>query len=122
VYGFSQPTGANVPKYPVYLLFSPNGSVLMVMYNNGRFVPTTPIYLLVGKRERVAAPAASDDPIQYNWQDMNNLWVSLNPRTGTVTSAEPAGHYDQNVPTGEGPYNFLESREFAREAQNMGGR
>ena len=104
------------PSAPVIILFSPNGEVFIGFYDRIPFVATTPIYLLVGKRERIAAPPPPEDPIQYNWQDMNNLWVSLNPRTGVVTSGEVT-----DDPTIAG-WSLAESRQVVRQAQNMGGR
>jgi len=102
---------------PIIIVFSPNGSVDCIYYNDTRYAVTQPIYLLVGKRERV--PSAQAENGIANWQDLDCLWITLNPQTGTVTSnriAMAAGN------TSGRPQNLLESREFARSAGNMGGR
>jgi Tfp pilus assembly protein FimT len=76
----------------VGILFSPNGSVYGAYYVNGASTyVTTPIFLLVGKRERVGATPIANDPATWsNWQDLTNLWVVINPQTGLVTSGEMA--------------------------------
>ena len=94
---------------PVYIMFSPNGSLERV-YHHGEMHPgIEPIFLLVGKQERVPAGSAEDG--LANWQDTKNLWVTLNPQTGLVTTTE--------VAKGSNPF---ESRGIAREGQSMGGR
>lgn len=99
------------PALPVYIMFSPNGSVdkyyLEVVAGNGleSFRATERIYLMVGKRENVP-PGATP-----NWADFDNVWITLHPRTGLVTTSEVAS-----------PANINASRRFAREAQGMGGR
>jgi len=99
---------------PVYIMFSPNGSLERV-YHHGKMHPgIEPIFLLVGKQERVPlahnGPSPAEDGL-YNWQDLKNLWVTLNPQTGLVTTTE--------VAKGSDPF---ESRGIAREGQSMGGR
>jgi len=100
---------------PIIIIFSPNGAVDRVYYNGQVYPVTQPIYLLVGKRERV--PSATAENGIANWQDLDSLWITLNPQTGMVTSnriAVATGHIK--------PLDLFESREFARSAGNMGGR
>lgn len=109
-----------------------------------------PIFLLVGRRERVAdfitsplpgTPTAEEKP---NWADMGNLWVTLNPQTGLVSVAEnsqvnatenPVGdlNCDPNNDLGTAPafswsdptsWNaaIWRTRQYARQAQSVGGR
>ena len=101
-----------VSDQPVYIMFSPNGSLERFYHpghGGGVHPGTEPIYLLVGKQERVPAGSAEDG--LANWQDVKNLWVTLNPQTGLVTTTEVA----------KGA-NHVESRSNAREGQSMGGR
>jgi type II secretory pathway pseudopilin PulG len=102
---------------PIIIVFSPNGAVERVYYNDQAYPATQPIYLLVGKRERV--PSAQAERGIANWRDLDNLWITLNPQTGLVTSNKIA--VAENNSTGI-PQNLLESREYARSAGNMGGR
>ena len=59
--------------------------------------PTTPIHLLVGKRELLPLPSSPPTIINpndpnfspyCNWHDLTNFWVSINPQSGMVTTAE----------------------------------
>ena len=93
-------------NYPVIVMFSPNGSV-DEMYVGGRPLPVlAPIFLLVGKSKPVP-PEAGD----ANWQDTENLWLTINPRTGMIATNQ--------VVSGN---SLLDSRALAREGQTMGGR
>lgn len=94
---------------PIVLVFSPKGSLERVYYDNNVVSLTQPIYLLIGARERVPAGSAADG--LDNWQDRNNLWVTVNPQTGLVTTQPVAAGAD-----------VFQSREFARKADSLGGR
>ena len=110
--GTDDDTIGAVSDQPVCIMFSPNGS-LERFYHPGHgsevHPGTQPIYLLVGKQERVPAGSAEDG--LANWQDVKSFWVTLNPQTGLVTTTEVA----------KGA-NLAESRRNAREGQSMGGR
>jgi hypothetical protein len=105
----------------ITILFAPNGAVQSIYVPGvagSPFSVTDPIFLLVGKRERIPF-----DPTQYdvnnpdtfaNWQDLSNLWVVINPQTGLVTTGEMAA-----VASG-GTYN--DARVLARDMQGMGGK
>ncbi len=107
---------------PIYIMFAPSGALDRVYcwsQQQGAFVPievTEPIYLLVGRRDLVPAPAAGGDPLP-NYQDMRNFWVTINPQTGLVTTVEVAGATVGSIPT-----SVQDSRSLAREAQSIGGR
>jgi hypothetical protein len=107
-------TGAPVP---VYIMFSPTGSLDRVYHGREPHPGTKPIYLLVGKQERVPAGSAEDG--LANWQDVKNLWVTLNPQSGMATAAEVAA-VDPAIPEPEQGVPL--SREIARQGQTMGGR
>jgi hypothetical protein len=103
------------------VLFAPNGSVQSV-YIGGASTPVTePIFLLVGKRERVPAPAAYDvnNPDTFaNWQDLNNLWVVINPQTGLVTTGQLGTAVDSTFTAAA----RIASRLLAADSQGMGGK
>ncbi|MEX2118547.1 MAG: prepilin-type N-terminal cleavage/methylation domain-containing protein [Pirellulales bacterium] len=66
--------------------------------------------------------SGSDDRVPgFNLQDLTSLWVSINPQTGLITSAENA-----RMSPGAGPFTALarmrQVRDIALESQAMGGR
>ncbi len=97
----------------VRIMFSPNGSVDKVYRDGGPENVTDPIFLLIGKRENIL------DTSNPNWSDFTNLWIAINPQTGLVTTAEVA---PQDPTDGSTADDFEDSRDFARQAQSMGGR
>jgi hypothetical protein len=123
---------------PVLILFSPTGALDCFYVQSRQRFAVDPLYLMIGRRERVwqdgptAAPdddltPAPEDRLQ-NWQVMGNLWLAINSKTGTMTTAEvyadasnPA-HYDAATGTLR-PDTVAVSREYARQLQmSKGGR
>jgi prepilin-type N-terminal cleavage/methylation domain-containing protein len=101
---------------PIYILFSPAGGIQSVYQNgNNSFQGpvSTPIYLLVGKV--AAARGFGVAPVQYNYQDMDSLWVVISPQNGLV-SVGPVG--STTSPT---PQSVSDSRGLARDAQLLKG-
>jgi len=110
-----------------------------------RFSPCAErLYFLIGSRTGVprqnpdgGGDPGGDDPDPggvdltagqpRNWEDTTNLWVTLNPRTGLVTTANVAAYtYDQT--TGEcekdetgRPGDIIGSRYYARLTETKGG-
>ncbi len=73
------------------ILFGPNGCVDCVYGYGFKFNVVSPIYLLIGKQERMANAFNPNPPTEAdmtNYQDLNNLWVMINPQTGLVTTSE----------------------------------
>ncbi|MBQ2848987.1 MAG: hypothetical protein IJE77_00780, partial [Thermoguttaceae bacterium] len=107
----------------VTTMFSPDGSVSYVDYGGVRFIPSTPIYFLIGRWDRIAALGGAEDGL-WNSEDPTNAWVSINPTSGLVTTAEVNPPFDYLVGDDEEPYGLVyESREFARMSKrNIGGR
>jgi type II secretory pathway pseudopilin PulG len=93
---------------PVVIMFSGNGTLEGVYVWGVGQVVIEPIYLLVGKRERIPAGAAEDG--LANRRDGTNFWVAIHPQ-GLITTA-------QVVPSD----NLAESRRLAREGLATGGR
>ncbi len=107
--GFGFGAGAASPM----LIFSPAGGVSWVypLYTGG--VPTLsplidPVYFLIGRRDRMYLPVDN----LANWQDPNNLWVSVTPQTGRITTVENAA----------GATSPTAARSFALQGQSKGGR
>ena len=70
------------------ILFSPSGSVDRVYWQQTTTVPraTDPIYLLVGRRDRVSGGVPPEDGID-NLHDTNNFWIAIQPQTGLTITA-----------------------------------
>ena len=99
----------------------------MPLLRGDSVVDNDPIYLLVGKRERVKSRAdfvANDtnETTLANWQDLNNLWVTVNVQTGQITT-EPmasnggAGTADNSILAARG----LAAQRKEWEEDNMRG-
>jgi hypothetical protein len=84
----------------VTILFGPTGAVQSVSIANvpnSPFTPTHPIFLLIGKRQRIPSsitfpkfpPVAQGNPATWpNWYDVTNIWVVINPQNGLVSTGE----------------------------------
>jgi type II secretory pathway pseudopilin PulG len=93
-----------VPNDAVRIMFRPDGSVEQVFYGGSPvgILPQAPIRLLIGSsqvNERIdpalyapgatlIPPATDDDLTWQSLHDMNNLWVTIGHRTGSVTTAQ----------------------------------
>ena len=96
---FDPATGYN--RSPIIVMFSPNGSLHRAYHpiypsDDPITNPVSqshsqsliqPVYLLVGRWERVLSPGPEDG--LANWEDLNNLWVAVSPQTGLITAANP---------------------------------
>ena len=117
--GVGNGVGAGTGDFTI--LFSPNGAVECVYDSTGRHNVVEPIYLLVGKRERVENTFVQDNPNEdtlTNYQDLGNRWVMVNPQTGAV-STEVVG---ADTTLGHAIVDVPSSRELARQAVGVGGR
>lgn len=101
---------------------------------------TSPLYLMIGKREKLFQKVGANyDPTYYdisenaakqaekhNFRDLENLWVCINPQSGLTTTAEVADIVDSAI-TGSTTHEVLQnavvgSRKFSQSAQATGGR
>ncbi len=120
-YGSSYLDTTTAMDYTV--MFSPNGSVECVYEGSYQRNVTQPIYLLIGKRERVGQTGSSSaNPAQWgNWQDPAGYWVVVNPQTGMVSTSNIAVASSATVSTG-----IVEAaggaRYLAAQAQSIGGK
>ncbi|GAB6164441.1 hypothetical protein JCM19992_04410 [Thermostilla marina] len=106
---------------PVIIMFGPEGSVDRIYHQSIEQRVTEPIFLLIGRWDRMPATAGSGTPMAedglFNWQDIQNLWVVVNANSGLTTAAPVA------APSGGGvPADVAEAREYARHFQGIGGR
>ena len=103
------------------VMFDPNGAVEYVSIGGTAVNPTEPIYLLVGKRERVGNGFVQNNANEQtltNYQDLNNLWVVINPHTGLITTDNVASSAGQTTEAAA----IAASRTLADKAQGIGGR
>ncbi len=124
---------------PVILLFGTGGTPDSVFRLNATTISpavfadlnwrgtamTRPLYLMIGKLEKVDALGNSllppADPLSTNLVDVDNYWVSVNPLTGTVTTDQVA--IVNPLVGGPTMFNLIQrSRAFAIEKLGIGGR
>jgi prepilin-type N-terminal cleavage/methylation domain-containing protein len=88
------------------ILFAPSGAVQSVYCGSVSQPLSDTIYLLIGK------PGSETT----NWQDMQNVWVTINLQTGAVAT-------EQMAPSAAGgAAGIAAARGFAVQGQGMGGR
>ncbi len=109
---------------PVIVMFNPDGRVSKVYYQDTPRAVTEVLYFLVGRWERIPSesggPPLAEDGL-YNWQDITNFWIVINPNTGLVLSAPLLG--DTVAATGlKTPSSLLVARDDARNMRGIGGR
>jgi prepilin-type N-terminal cleavage/methylation domain-containing protein len=127
---------------PIIIMFGADGSIERVYRSSasGQLVgtrPSSPLYLLIGRRENLMrgddsgfgvfgvdddGNGSTDDSAELGWPgsddapnlfDLEAIWVTVNHQSGLVASAanvwQPGG-------------SLISARALAREAQQMGGR
>jgi type II secretory pathway pseudopilin PulG len=112
---------------PPIIMFAPDGSVDRTYLQTGGVyqaaAPTTPIYLLVGMRNKVFDNPSGN--INTNLNDFNSLWVAIDAATGLIVVTDPAavGTTTAVLPTPPAASNTPDSRAFARQQLvNLGGK
>lgn len=113
---------------PVIVLFAPDGRVQRVFYQSEEKAVTEPIYFLIGRWERMPAVASTprgqplaDDGL-YNWQDLTNFWLVVNPNTGLAVVAPLSGDGVLPGTNVKVPSDLYISRNDARLMKGVGGR
>ncbi len=94
--------------------FSSTGAADRLYFNSTYVRPTDQIYLLIGKRERMANPFVggnTNESTLTNWQDLKNLWVTVNPHTGLINTEPVASGGD-----------VAAARALATQGIGMGGK
>lgn len=107
---------------PIVIVFSPSGGIERVYCWDppsftlwGARQVLSPIYLLIGYRDKVNGDVTRPPGDRTNLEDLNSLWVAISPRTGLVVTAE-------NSRIRPNSYNVWMARRRAREMASMGGR
>lgn len=78
---------------PVAVLFDGTGRLRQLVGNGKRITPTSAVFLLVGRSDRVGNSVASpldpnDDSAGTNWQYADSYWIGIDPLTGVTKVAE----------------------------------
>jgi prepilin-type N-terminal cleavage/methylation domain-containing protein len=118
----SPPPSPGTTPLPVTIMFAADGTIDWVSHwdsnpkNRWGQQVTTPMYLLVGRRNKVKPP----NPNDANLNDFNSLWISINPATGLILVSDLAAlpQDPKNVTAAD----FAQSRAFARQASANGGK
>jgi Tfp pilus assembly protein FimT len=120
---------------PAVLLFSPTGGVYGVYANLAMYQLVDPVYFLVGRRDRmftlnltsnatIPQTGAAGEVVPAdglaNWQDPNNLWVSVAPQTGRISTVDSAVVANPTSMTNAAA--IVLARRFALQGQSKGGR
>lgn len=129
----------------VTVMFSPTGNVEYVEYpkrerdqttgvvtvTTERTCPEDTLYFLIGRWDRISALGVARDSNWgrasyaedglFNFEDATNFWVTVNPRSGQVSTVEvnpPVNYFLEDDMTEQ----INESREFGRlSKRNLGG-
>lgn len=114
---------AALPGSPVVIMFTPNGTMGVVYVNHVAYPPTAAVHLLIGRRAKAIDPisGAVANPEQSNLADPANLWLTINHRTGAVTTEDNASTLGMAASVPLQP-RIRAAREFARSSQQKGGR
>jgi prepilin-type N-terminal cleavage/methylation domain-containing protein len=117
---------------PILVMFDKTGALESLYWDGDRLAITGPLYFLIGKRSKLPHVTYSkNDPVEtqaekHNFRDLENIWVSINPQTGLVTTAENSSVNDNGLSATTEAALLTEalpiSRAFATSAQSMGGR
>jgi type II secretory pathway pseudopilin PulG len=115
----------------ITISFSPTGSLDYIYINHKPYPVSQPVYLMIGKREQVPSQVPTHSYTNwdiksippYNWEDLNNLWVVIQPFNGLVGVSKVANTpYNAKTKTYfMAPINIFVSRTFARAALSQGG-
>ncbi len=120
-----------IANTPVTIMFAPNGSVDQIYATVGGTYSakraTSAIYLLVGRRDEVINPLDATNTTS-NIYDLTSLWVAINAQTGMIVvtdnaqctpppPAPPATYSGGSTAT-----TCLQTRQFARQSDAMGGK
>ena len=75
--------------HPVIIMFQPSGGIKSVIFDdNSPFRPHGWVHLLVGRQNQVVPTDLfrDEETEKGNIMDMNNRWLSINHRTGSIVS------------------------------------
>lgn len=85
-------TSFNAPGQTVSIVFDGTGRLRLIMRDATRYVARDPVYLLIGRPDRVGKDFAQlspdDDTVGANWQYADSWWIVIDPAAGTIRSAE----------------------------------
>jgi type II secretory pathway pseudopilin PulG len=114
---------------PVTIMFQSDGSIDRVLYDGKDERPVGWVHLLVGRQNQVFPDNefdSDDNPILFNRftdkatetanvMDMENRWVSINHRTGSITSEQVVGFVSS------GNQRIADARALVRTGTGSGG-
>jgi len=121
-------TTATNGNRPVIIMFQPNGGIESVIFNGKIDRPQGWIHLLIGRQNQVLPTSQflDEETEKGNIMDMNNRWVSIDHRTGSITSesVDSITRYrnDPNSPTNSTvAQTIAAARQLVRSGTGSGG-
>ena len=115
-YGAFKTLGSGT-DHTVKIMFAGSGAMEGYYVSGDAYPGIMPVYLLVGKRQRVLAGGVTAEDGLANYQDFDNYWVAITPQ-GLIATDQVG--VDANNATGK-PTNLFESRQFVRTGRSKGG-
>lgn len=120
--GWGNTNGFATGSESVIVLFAPDGSLAAVFSEaTGTWQAqrlTAAVHLLVGRREKAGSRTGD---VNDNLGDLSNRWVSIQHRTGLVSTTENLGG-NSTVDPADLPNELSRARQLAILARGMGGR
>lgn len=103
--------------HTVKIMFSGSGAMEGYYLGADAYSGILPVYLLVGKRQRVLPGGLMPEDNLYNYQDFDNYWIAITPQGLVATDQVGVNAANAtNIPAD--PY---ESRQFVRGGRSKGG-
>jgi hypothetical protein len=93
----------NGTNSPLYVVFGPGGDVQFTLDGNGINYRPTRTFFLVGTTEKAIDGAGDVSYLATNLNDRTCQWVSVNARSGYVSTADNAGIDNGAYPMGVVP-------------------
>ncbi|MEC7566485.1 MAG: type II secretion system protein [Planctomycetota bacterium] len=116
-------TSSAMGNQPVIIMFQPDGSIDRVLYNGVADHPIGWVHLLVGRQNQVfpGTQFIEESTEIGNVMDTENRWVSINHRTGAVTSEQVDSIARQTSSSDSVALKLTAARMLVRSGTGTGG-
>ena len=116
-------TSSTMGNRPVIIMFQPDGSIDRVLYNGIADHPIGWVHLLVGRQNQVfpSTQFIEEATETGNVMDLENRWVSINHRTGAITSEQVDSIARQTSSSDSVALKLTAARMLVRSGTGSGG-